>query len=75
MGGKRTIEPCDKIHSEARGCAVKRIISRVCLLTCYACKDLKSKSELQIIREKFEAHKDGKEGSDLRIKYEDTVVW
>ena len=27
---------------------------------------------MQVIREKFLATKDGKEGSDLRIKYEDS---
>eukprot|EP00439_Symbiodinium_sp_Y106_P080474 s569_g19.t1 len=43
VGGKRGIEPCDKIHSE-------------------------------VIREKFLATKDGKEGSDLRIKYEEYSI-
>jgi len=43
VGGKRTIEPCPKIHSE-------------------------------VIREKFDAHKDGKEGSELRIKYEEYSI-
>lgn len=43
VGGKRGIDPCDKIHSE-------------------------------VIREKFLATKDGKEGSDLRIKYEEYSI-
>eukprot|EP00930_Biecheleria_cincta_P061736 TRINITY_DN472_c0_g1_i1.p1 TRINITY_DN472_c0_g1~~TRINITY_DN472_c0_g1_i1.p1 ORF type:complete len:396 (+),score=143.33 TRINITY_DN472_c0_g1_i1:165-1190(+) len=43
LGGKRTIEPCEKIHSE-------------------------------VIREKFLQHKDSKDDSDLRKKYEDYSI-
>eukprot|EP00435_Cladocopium_sp_Y103_P011868 s4028_g3.t1 len=43
VGGKRSMDPCDKIHSE-------------------------------VIREKFDAHKDGQDGSELRNKYEEYSI-